>query len=348
MNKEIITVTGGTGYIASWIVKNLLENGTKVRITVRDKNNLSKYQHLLDISNNCNGVLEVFEADLLIENSFDNAVNGASIVIHTASPFFLDDKGDTRAKLITPAVNGTINLLNSVNKFSSVQKVILTSSIAAIYGDNKDLKTLNTNKINENMWNNTSSDKHNAYSYSKTLAEQKAWEMHNKQSRWGLITINPGFVLGPSLTKRIDSTSIHTVLRILRGEIKTGAPDLDFVFSDVRDIAKGHILAAFSIIKSGRYIIANESGTLLDLSKIIDNEFPKLYKVPNKKVPKFLLWLVAPTIGFTRKFVSLNIGYPLKADNSKSIKELKINYIPLKQTILDHVSQLEKDKLVLC
>ncbi len=62
MEKKIVTVTGGTGYIASWIVKDLLDQGHEVRITVRDKNNSTKYQHLLDAQNEGNGTLTVFEA----------------------------------------------------------------------------------------------------------------------------------------------------------------------------------------------------------------------------------------------------------------------------------------------
>ncbi len=218
MKKNIVTVTGGTGYIASWIVKDLLELGHTVRITVRDKSNIGKYQHLLDIEKNSTGTLEVFEANLLSSGSFDNAVKGANYVIHTASPFFLDDKGDTKAKLIDPAVNGTKNLLESVNKSSSVKRVVLTSSLAAIYGDNQDMVNQNLETLDESIWNTTSSLTHNAYSYSKTMAEKAAWEMQKQQDSWDLVTIHPGFVMGPSLTKRVDSTSINTILRIVRGE----------------------------------------------------------------------------------------------------------------------------------
>ncbi len=65
MRKSIVTVTGATGYIASWIVNDLLEDGHIVRITVRDKANIQKYQHLLDIESICEGELVVYEADLM-------------------------------------------------------------------------------------------------------------------------------------------------------------------------------------------------------------------------------------------------------------------------------------------
>jgi nucleoside-diphosphate-sugar epimerase len=346
MGKSIITVTGGTGYIASWIVKDLLELGHTVRITVRDKSNTGKYQHLLDIEKSSTGTLEVFEADLLSIGSFDNAVKGAEYVIHTASPFFLDDTGDTKAKLVEPAVNGTKNLLESVNKSSSVKRVVLTSSLAAIYGDNQDMVNQNLKTLDESIWNTTSSLTHNAYSYSKTMAEKAAWEMQKKQNRWDLVTIHPGFVMGPSLTKRVDSTSINTILRIVRGEFKTGAPDLEFIFSDVRDISNGHILAAFTQKANGRYIIANESGNIVTIGKIIEEAYPGIYKVPKNGIPKLLVWLIAPVVGLTRNFVKNNIGYSIKANNSKSIAELGIKYHSLKDSIIDHVNQIRGDGLI--
>lgn len=346
MKYNNVVVTGGTGYIASWIVHDLLKAGKNVRITVRDKSKVDKYQHLVDIANETSGTLEVFEADLNIEGSFDQAIDGVDIVMHTASPFFLNDKDDPMKNLIEPAVNGTKNVLNSVNKFETVKRVILTSSIAAIYGDNKDMTDAGENEITERMWNTSSSLSHNAYSYSKTRAEKAAWAIVNQQNRWDLVTIHPGFVMGPSLTKRIDSTSIETILRILHGEISVGSPDLEFVFSDVRDVAKGHLLAAENDDATGRYIIANENGGLIDVGRIIEQNYPGEYKVPKRLVPKWLVTIAAPLIGFTRVYVKNNIGYPLRANNSRSIEELKIEYFSLSETIIDHVEQLKRDDLI--
>jgi nucleoside-diphosphate-sugar epimerase len=346
MNKLAITVTGGTGYIASWIVSDLLREGHQVRITVRDKSNKEKYQHLLDIENKTEGSLDIYEADLLAPGSFDKAIAGAEYVMHTASPFFLDDGGDAQKNLVDPAVKGTQNVLDSVHRSGTVKRVVLTSSVAAIYGDSRELKEQGISALDETMWNQSSSLSRNAYSYSKTEAEKAAWEIVKKQDQWELVTINPGFVLGPSLTKRIDSTSISTLLRILRGEIKSGAPDLGFVFSDVRDISRGHILAAFTPEAKGRYIIANESGNLLTLAKIIEASKPGQYKVPRALVPKWLLWFLAPSLGFSRQFVKDNVGFSISVDNSKSLRDLKIEYTPLEKTVMDQVEQLKKDQLI--
>jgi len=343
---NIVVVTGGTGYVASWIVKDLLDAGHTLRITVRDKKKIEKYQHLLDVEKESKGVLEVYQADLLKEGSFDEAVNGADYVMHTASPFFLDGDGDPQKNLVDPAVNGTKNLLSSVNKFDSVRRVVLTSSVAAIYGDNIDLQNQKVKSLNESIWNTTSSLDHGAYNYSKTQAEKAAWAMCEAQSRWSLVTIHPGFVLGPSMTKRIDSTSINTMLRILHGDLAMGAPDLQYVYSDVRDVSKGHLLAAFTEAAQGRYIIANENGGLIDIGRIIKGAYGNTYKVPKRLLPNWLIWLVAPIIGFTRDYTKLNLGYPITVDHSKSVNELGMTYHSLKETILDHVAQLTKDDLI--
>lgn len=85
MNKTIL-VTGGTGFIGSWVTKELLEKGYTVRLAVRDKGKKNKYQHLLEIENNCDGKLELWEANLLVEGSYDKAAEGCASIIHMASP----------------------------------------------------------------------------------------------------------------------------------------------------------------------------------------------------------------------------------------------------------------------
>lgn len=346
MDKTIITVTGATGYIASWIVRDLLQEGHEVRITVRDKSNTAKYQHLLDIAKTTSGSLNIYEADLMKEGSFDAAISGAVYVMHTASPFVLNDKDDPQKNLVDPAVKGTKTVLDSVNKSKSVKRVVLTSSLAAIYGDNIDLINKGTKVLDETIWNTSSSLHNGAYSYSKTEAEKAGWAMMKAQDSWDLVTIHPGFVLGPSLTKRKDSTSINTLLRVLTGELRTGVPDLGFIFSDVRDISKGHLKAAFTEDANGRYIIANEAGNLLDIARIISDTFGDKYRVPKRMIPKWLIWLISPTLGLTRKYVTNNIGYEISADHSRSLADLDMTYHSLKETIIDHVSQLEADKLI--
>ena len=83
-----------------------------------------------------------------------------------------------------------------MNKSGSVKRVILTSSVAAIYGDTIDARGLESGVFDESIWNTSSNIKQSQYNYSKTLAEKEAWKMNEKQSRWSLVAINPSLVFG--------------------------------------------------------------------------------------------------------------------------------------------------------
>jgi len=172
-----ILVTGGSGYIASWIIRYLLEDGLNVRATVRSKANPKKVAHLMDLQKGTEGNLELFEADLMQDGSFDEAVKGCELIMHTASPFFLKKPKDVQKELIGPAELGTQSVLDSATKVGGVKRIVLTSSVAAIYSDSVDITDRPGEVFDEEQWNTESSLEHNAYSYSKTLAEKKAWEL---------------------------------------------------------------------------------------------------------------------------------------------------------------------------
>ena len=241
MNKTVL-ITGGTGYIGSWVTKMLLEKGYTIRLTVRDKHKKNKYQHLIDIEHKTDGQLEFWEADLLTEGAFDEPAEGCSAIIHMASPFTLQFK-DAQKELIDPALNGTRNVLNAAIKSSTVKKVVLTSSVAAVHGDNIDMKESGLSEFTEEHFNYSSTVKHQPYSYSKVLAEKEAWKISESQDKWNLVVINPAFVMGPSLTKTSNSGSLDFMKEMLTGKYYMGAPNLMFGFVDVRDVAKAHILA---------------------------------------------------------------------------------------------------------
>ena len=340
-----VLVTGGTGYLASWIVKLLLDEGKTVRITVRNKKQAEKYEHLLQAEQESSGKLEVFEADLLKEDSFLDAMQGCELVIHTASPFVLRGLKDPQKELIDPAVQGTRNVLNSVSQTYSVQRVVLTSSIVAMYGDAIDLKNEVGEILSEKSWNTTSSVNHQPYSYSKLLAEKEAWTMAQSQTRWDLVVINPGLVFGPSLSKRTDSTSINLMMELASGKFRTGVPAGKNAHVDVRDAARAHILAGFIPAASGRHLAVASENDFLEIAQIIAEKYPNL-PLPKGYVPKWLFQLIAPFIGFTRTFVRNNEGIDVACDNSYIRKDLGMEFRPFRETIHDHVAQLVADGLI--
>lgn len=343
--EKTVLVTGGTGYIGSWVVKELLEKGYSVRTTVRDKNKTEKFSHLKDIASKSPGRLEIFEADLLKEGSFDGAAIGSDAIIHVASPYTLRIKNPQK-ELVDPALKGTRNVLRSANLAGTVKNVVLTSSVAAVHGDAIDMKNKGLTEFTEEHFNDTSSLHHQPYQFSKVLAEKEAWNIAQSQTNWKLVVINPSFVIGPSLTSSTDSESIEVMKNILKGKLALGAPDLWFGFVDVRDAAHAHILALGNPAAEGRHILAERTMNMLQLTAILRNIFGKKYKLPRSNSPKWLMYLVGPLFGVNAKFVSRNVGYPIKLNASKSREKLMLTYTPIEKSLKDMVEQMVAMNLI--
>lgn len=333
-------VTGASGYVASWVVWELLSRGAVVRGTVRDPSNTARCQHLLDMATELPGTLELVKADLLDPGSFDEAVAGVGVVIHTASPFVVGKVKQPYRQLINPAVDGTKSVLSAANGAPSVTKVVLTSSVASVFGDNRDMTDAGIERFTEDNWNTSSTPTHQTYSFSKTEAEKAAWEMAKAQSQWKLATINPGFILGPSKTPRADSESIRFMRGIIRGRMKAGAPPLWFGVVDVRDVAKAHVEAAIRPDAEGRFILVADSMPFLQIGKILRDHFGDTYPFPKNELPKLLMYVGGPSQGFTWKFIKANAGYPINFDNARSRETLGIEYTAVKDTLAQHAEQL--------
>ncbi|MGB5541987.1 MAG: NAD-dependent epimerase/dehydratase family protein, partial [Gammaproteobacteria bacterium] len=181
-----VMVTGATGYVAGLLVEKLLQEGLTVHAPVRDPDNPEKLKYLNALASAAPGEIRYFKADLLDEGSYAEAMAGCQLVFHTASPFIVDVE-DPQKELVDPAKLGTRNVLETANRTPSVRRVVLTSSCAAIYGDNADLQQTPGGVFTEEIWNTSSSLAHNPYSYSKTVAEKEAWKINQAQSRWDLV-----------------------------------------------------------------------------------------------------------------------------------------------------------------
>ncbi|MDZ7741323.1 MAG: aldehyde reductase [Bacteroidota bacterium] len=341
---KTIMVTGGTGYIGSWVTKYLLEKGYQVRLTVRNKSNQSKFEHLLKIAENSEGALDIREADLLKEGSYDEAARGCEAIMHIASPYTLRFK-NPKKELIDPALEGTRNVLGAAIRSGTVKKVILTSSVAAVHGDAIDMQEQQLDEFTEDDWNHSSSVKHQPYSYSKVLAEREAWKMFKEQDQWKLVVINPSFVIGPSLTALSNSESLNILKDMTSGKYALGVPELWFGFVDVRDVAKAHLIALEKADADGRHILAEQTMKLLDLANLIRKNFDGKYKLPKSETPKFLLYLVGWMFGLSAKFIKRNVGYPVRLKTDKSKEKLGLKYTPVEQSAVDMIEQMHKQGL---
>ena len=320
-----VVVTGATGYVAGWLIAELLDLGLTVHACVRDPDDRDKLKYLNALVEEKRGELKYFKADLLVEGSYLPAMVGAEYVFHTASPFNLE-AGDAQKDFVDPALKGTLNVLSAVDQTESVKRVVLTSSVTATICDNIQVAQSPEGKINEDHWNTYASIDHNPYHYSKKVAEEAAWSVVKKQARWDLVVINPSLVVGPALNPDAGSGSFELIAQFVDGAFKWGVPKIGVGVVDVRDVAHAHVQAAFSRHASGRYLVSGRDSSFMDIADMLRDKFGDQYPLPTSFIPKFLAWLFAPLAGVSRLLVKRNFGYMWYGDNAKSVKDLQMQY----------------------
>jgi len=307
-----VVVTGVSGFIAGPLSKLLVQRGHQVIGTVRSLADETKVSHLRQQLPQ----VQLFEADLLKDGSFDDIIKGAEWVFHTASPFFLASSNPQK-ELVEPALNGTLNVLNAVEKAGTVKRVVLTSSIAAVASLAKPEDYVHS----EEDWNLDGTLEKEPYRYSKRVAEEAAWNFAKGKS-WDLVVINPGFVLGAPLSARTDSTSVKNIKELLDGTVNArgGTPGGNaFPAIDVRDVVEAHVRAAENPKASGRYLLGCSVGvSYLDFANVLAKKFPK-YPIPTKEL--------GPVV---RR----------RVNNSKVQNELGIKLIPWEQSIVEMAQAL--------
>lgn len=266
---KVVCVTGAAGFIASWIVKFLLQRGYTVRGTVRDPGNPKKVDHLLKLDG-AKERLQLFKADLLEEGSFDSIVEGCDGVFHTASPvrFVVNDP---QAEVIDPALKGTLNVLKSCAKSSSVKRVILTSSVSAVVFNTKPK---NPEVVVDETWFSDPDFCRELkvwYTLSKTLAEAAAWKFAN-ENNIDMVVINPTMVVGSLLQPEVNE-SVETILKLING---IPFPNKAFGWVDVKDVAHAHVNAYEIASASGRYCLADRVVHYSEIARILRDLYPTL------------------------------------------------------------------------
>ncbi|KAI7996966.1 Tetraketide alpha-pyrone reductase 2 [Camellia lanceoleosa] len=262
-------VTGGTGFIAAYLVKSLLENGHTVRTTVRDPENVEKVSFLWELSG-AKERLKIFKADLMVEGSFDQAVQGVEGVFHTASPVIVPCDKNIQETLIDPCIKGTLNVLSSCAKATSVRRVVLTSSCSSIrYRDDVQL----VSPLNESHWSDLEYCKrYNMwYAYAKTIAEKEAWRVA-EESGIDLVVVNPSFVVGPLLTPQPTST-LQLILAIIKG-LGGEYPNTTVGFVHIDDVVAAHLLAMEERKASGRLICSSSVAHWSEIIKMLRTKYP--------------------------------------------------------------------------
>lgn len=285
-----VLVTGGSGFIGSHAIIQLLEQGHTVRTTVRDLARKPQVRAMLE-AGGASGLdrLGFFAADLNADAGWAEAVAGCDYVLHVASPFpAAQPKHED--ELIVPAREGALRVLRAARE-AGVKRVVLTSSYAAIgYGHPP-----RDEPFDESDWTNVEGAGIGAYVKSKAIAERAAWDFIEREGGGlELAVVNPVAVLGPVLAPDY-STSILLVRKLLDGALPA-APKASFGIVDVRDVADLHIRAMTDPKAKGERFLAmaGESMSILETGKVLRAHFGKAAsKVPTGELPNWLVRVMA-------------------------------------------------------
>jgi nucleoside-diphosphate-sugar epimerase len=288
-NDSPVLVTGASGFVGMHCILRLLQDGYRVRGTVRNVERGNRVTAALAKHTDVAG-LTLVEADLGSDAGWQAAVAGCQRVLHVASP--VPRKPPTTAEeVIAPARDGALRVLKAAQQ-AGVKRVVMTSSTSAVlYGHERD----GSKTYNEDDWS-ILSDKISPYDRSKTIAERAAWDYVKglpEGQRIELVTICPGVVLGPVLSDEF-SISGEVVRKLLAGEVP-GLPDLGWAPVDVRDVAAAHVTAMTHPQAAGqRFIVALEHTSWQEIALILSRHLAaKGFKVPTRRVPNFVLKLVS-------------------------------------------------------
>lgn len=328
---ERVCVTGAAGYIGTHVVDQLLKAGYRVRGTVRDTSATDKNRHLHALAEACDGELELVSADLTEPGAFDDAVADCPYVCHVASSVRLTAP-DPQKQIVDVAVDGTNNVLASIDRAGCARRVVVTSSIAAVVDEEKPTDHI----FDEDDWNDSATLQEQPYPLSKTLAERAAWD-HVKghgEAKYDLVTINPTLVLGPLLSKAHARSSPAILKDLLTGKFPA-IPDFRFGIVDVRDVALAHVRALEREAAGGRHILNNHNAALTEIAGLLRSRFPDR-KTPKLKMPNALMYGIALfdkrlTWGFLRRSLSI----VRRIDSNKSKRDLGIDYRPIETTVHD-------------
>jgi nucleoside-diphosphate-sugar epimerase len=313
-----VLVTGGSGFIASHCMLQLLAAGHRVRTTVRKLDREPQVRALLKAGGAEPGdALACFAADLERDDGWADAIAGCEYVLHVASPFPPKIPKDEN-ELVTPARDGALRVLRAARD-AKVKRVVLTSSFAAIgYGHPAQAAP-----FDETSWTDPSASDVQPYVKSKTLAERAAWDFIKAEGgALELATVNPVGVFGPVLAADY-STSILIVQRLMDGAIP-GCPKLFFGVVDVRDVADLHLRAMTNPAANGERFLA-VAGDFMPMrgmaQALKDRLGERARRVPTRELPNWLVRIASMFDPSARQLLP-ELGKPKNATNAKARRVL--------------------------
>ena len=333
---EKVLVTGATGYIGLHCIHQLLSQGYAVNGSVRSPERKDEIFQALQNHNTSTENLNIFTFDLNDDEGWDEGMEGCDYLLHVASPIALENHDEDF--FVKPAVAG-VNRAMKFAKKHNLKKVVLTSSVAAIY------ETMESKSYyDENDWSDPENPAISHYSKSKTLAERAAWEfVENENHPFELAVINPALVIGPSLSGDLGESN-KAIEMVATGKMPVAVP-LQFGYVDVRDVAAAHILAMQNPSSNGeRFALAEKDLWYGDVAKVLrDNGFDK---APTLAVP---VWLAKILAIFSKelKLAVPYLGRLRSVKNSTKAKDiLGWNPRPAEESIVQIAQQIQDMGLI--
>lgn len=322
---SVVVVTGGTGFLASWIVRRLLECGHEVRATVRSEAKGEGLRRMLEGEGVETASLSTPVADLGSPSGWEEIMTGADCVMHTASPLGGGNPDDP--ELVVLARNGVEYVLGAAVR-AGVRKVIMTSSRGAAMPRRKDPRV----QIDESFWTDPDNPEITQYVKSKLVAEQTAWKLLDHQSGVALTTILPGAIFGPAMGGRSSSTeALFTA--VLDG---SPSPKALYTIVDVRDLAELHLLAMESPAADGQRFLA-EAGdmSMPEMARLLHERLGERgSRISRRTVPTTLVRIMARR-NPTMRVLGTMIGTHFRHTHDKATSLLGWCPRPVGETVID-------------
>lgn len=343
MIRKTVLVTGASGYIARHILLRLLDSGYNVRGSLRRVEAGGEIAsalrpHLADASN-LEERLSFVRLDLERDEGWQEALTGVDALIHTASPFPLTQPRD-ESELVRPAVEGTLRALRAARD-AGVDRVVITSSTAAVVCC--DLPA-GRKVYDERDWSDPSHRTSTPYTRSKTLAERAAWRFVDEQAPdLRLITINPGFVVGPALGGGLG-TSMSVIQRLLNAK-DPALPNVGFPVVDVRDVAHLHVAALDTPAAVGkRFLCVDEFLTFRDMAITLSQAFPAR-RIVTRQAPDFFIRMLG---WFDRSIATIapELGRQVQVSTQLARDTFAIQFRPAREAIVAGARNLIERGLV--
>jgi nucleoside-diphosphate-sugar epimerase len=331
---KTVLVTGGTGFIAGWVIVELLRQGYRVRTTVRTPTRESTVRTGVASQTDHGDRLELVIADLTSDVGWDKAVAGCDAVLHIASPLGREAPKD-RDALVGPARGGTLRVLKAAVD-AGVERVVMTS--AAATARQRGSTAVST----EMIWADPEDPLLDPYRRSKILAERAAWDFIKASSgKTRLTTILPGAVFGPLLPGG-EPGSVWVIKQLLEGK-PARLINIGLSVVDVRDLARAHVAALTAPdAAGGRFLCTGPFLWMPEIAKLLREGLgAEGAKVPTKVVPDWLLLPLSVLEPKLRMFRH-DIGQRRDADNSKARRILGFNPRPTIETLVDCARSLRR------